>query len=225
MKTRTLTMIAATAIVALGLAGCATEVPRPPTATTDPTPTQSPSVEASSIIVSSETVTVLADDDTELASYGYFEPSATQAIDGLTEWFGFAAEITEQEAVSSAPRTTIHQWQGFELWEYPDVTSAFPETNTFRVVLKTASVDDIAVSATGGIAVGMEETVAAPLAYRHTTDTGGTEVVDFYRYDETPVETDVMPDYEPAALSINVWVTGKDRLVTRIDAPSRNWGT
>ena len=217
VKTRTLALVA---VLALALVGC--------TATPTPEPSSPPATPdvpvAASVVVSADKVTVLDEDGTEISSYDYFAEDAQRAITELTYIFGFRAELTEQEAQSHAPRTTIHVWNGFELSEYHDVTPSSPEVNSFAVAVTTADVNGVEISAEGGVAVGTEELAAAPVAYRHVPNNGEVDPVDLYYLDETPVEIAGSPDYEPAALSVEAWVTGKDRLVTRMYAPMRNWG-
>ena len=212
--------VALIAVLAIGLVGC-TAAPTP-----EPTsPAETPEApQAASIVVSAETVTVLDDEGTELTSWSYFEPDAERAISELTFIFGFRPELTVQEATPDQPATTVHVWNGFEFTEYQDVTPSFPEVSSFSVGVTVPEVSGVAISTEDGVAVGTEEVAASPNAYRHVPNTGEADPVDLYYYDETPVDIAVVPDYEPAALSVEAWVTGKDRLVSRIYAPIRNWG-
>jgi len=131
------------------------------------------------------------------------------------------ATVRDEPANNHSAGSRVYDWEGFELWDYEGETME-PDVQAFRLVVITDAVGDIDVSAPNGVTVGLDGATVEAQAYRTSTSEVGGAPLTFSLLDETPVEIEAMPDYEPAALSVRVWIEGD--VVTRIDAPSRNWG-
>ena len=221
--------LALVAFLGMGVVGCA-PVEAPSLATSpsspSPTPTPTPTEEApvaTEIVITSEGFDIVDDDGAVLDGFTFFDVSSEPAIAAVTELFGAPLESAIDPGMHG-PGGTILDWSGFELWDYDRETS-FPDGNSFRLVVKAASVGGVLIETADGIKVGDSGATIAEVAYRDWLDTGGTSDIHFYLLDQTPVEASgLYPDYEPAAFSIGVWVDPSNDLAYRINAPTTNWG-
>lgn len=236
--------IAASLLIAGSLAlltACVPEpvvpTPRPtasatPTATATPAPADEPAAappaaaQVERIVVGAEWITVIADDDTELARFDYFQPTA-EVVAGLSQYLGTPVDTWFEGRTEASP-ATYHDWGGLRLVDtvHPGTAPYNPEhwvrltSNDANGVVITA-VDDIAV---GDPFASLE--ASSDEVHRWTSpETNQTSV--YLRFDL--VELPPMPGTDHTddwSLSFGVSVDGDDAtgLIRSLSAPGANFG-
>lgn len=212
------------------LAACAID---PVTSTHSPQPAAPPATtsavpSAEATVPSGATIQILAEtlivtrSEGPASTYSYFDDPSQLVVD-LEELFGAEPEETVDEAVTHFRRSDNLEWDGFFIRIFDG--SSPPDSEYFNVYTLTASVADVQIIAASGIQVGSEEADVAAIADTENLDTGGTEEIQFFGLDETPVESnaDGYPG-EGATSSVSVWITRPSTTVTRIAAPAFNFG-
>ncbi|MBT2497476.1 hypothetical protein J7E25_00020 [Agromyces sp. ISL-38] len=240
--------IAASLLVAGSLAlltACVPEpvvpTPRPtasstpaPTATATPAPTEEPvaappaAAQVERIVIGAEWITVIADDDTELARFDYFQPTA-EVLAGLTQYLGTPVD-TWFEGRGDAPAATYYDWGGLRLADTVPAGRA-PYDPEHWVRLTSDDANGVVVTAVGDVAVGdpfasLEASPESDEVYRWTSPETNQSSVSF-RYDL--VELPPMPGTEDAgdwSPSFGVRVYGDDATgaVRSLSAPGANFG-
>jgi hypothetical protein len=187
-------LIPAAAAAALLLSGCAAgQQPAEPvepavtTAPAEPSPTPTPTssaapeadpeqqAEADAVLVTAESITVLADDGTLLAAFDYFQPTE-QVVDGLTAAFGLtpASERFEGGEGHATP-STVWDWDGFHLndTDYAGNPPFYP--NHWVRVLEN-DVNGVQIETVDGVRVG-DDAAAIEARYPDTSSriTAGNE--------------------------------------------------
>ena len=215
----------------IGTAGCASGTPSsPPTTpaaespsptpeeTTTPTPTEQPEAEAERIVVSAETIVVLASDGTELASYDYFQDTA-ELVDGLTEVFGREPVDTPFGGDTHSPAGTQWSWDGFAILD-DDREPTPPHTPNHLVDITATEVDGIALETADGFGVGTsaDDVLAAPDAEPYP-ETGIIQV------DAVPLDFDdpICPE-GGCTLSVRLVTDEPGDVIERMLAPAPNFG-
>lgn len=212
------------ATVGLLLAGCAAAPENAPTSTpTVTTPTVEPEApaELTTVVLSSANVALVFDDGTR-EEFDYFSPSVDPIVSALEGALGTDVEPVVQDG-GDHPDQIIYDFGGLAV-RTQEAAGSYPNQITFRIVVTAAAVGGVNVETTEGVSVGDTGASVAAFSYRDYVDEGGTETTHFYRIDQLVVEEDVQPDYEPAAFAVRVWASYPDEIVTRLDAPSPNWG-
>ncbi|MGG7510783.1 hypothetical protein [Plantibacter sp. YIM 135249] len=225
MRSRRFVLPAIIAGLAL-LTGCAPQAAAPsasPTKTAaapsaTPTPTPADAV-ASRVVVHSQTVDVVAEDGSTIASVRYFDP-ATDMVAALTKAFKAEPVVTPDAGGNETPSGTRYTWGGFAIVDR-DVEQAEPYSPALAAFWDTADVNGVRVETVDGIAVG---DAAEPLAEGHPDGLFRNP-----NNGELSVRVDValLPlnaDYgdKPSFAVALVGVT--DGPVARMIAPSGNWG-
>ena len=219
--------VAAVALSTVLLAACAgTSVPGQATpsatvvASDAPTPPAAP--QAAGIVISTAAITVVDEAGATMSSYDYFEPTS-DVVAGLTEVFGSAPKDTPFAGGGDQPPAIWHEWGGFRLVD-DDYAGQAPLYPNHWVALTAASADGLQLSTLDGIAVGA---TTSEVAANHSdvlnpwTDSDGTAHTDLW-IDYRPDPTEGATVDNPV---MGVWISGPtDGAVTRIVAPSRNWG-
>ena len=212
------------------LAACAVD---PVTSTHSPGPTDAPATTPAApsdeaTVASGGTIEILAETlvvtpfEGPASTYSYFDDPSQLVIE-LEELFGTEPEKTVDEAETHFRRSDNFEWDGFFIRIFDG--SSPPDSEYFNVYTLAASVSDVQIVAAGNVQVGDAEADVASIADTENLDTGGTERIQFFTLDETPVESnaDGYPG-EGATASVSVWITRPSTTVTRIGAPAFNFG-
>ena len=182
--TRTLragALTAAAISLMLALAGCAGPTPLPtPTpdaATPRPTATAAPTADpvdpltaVTELLARPESLELRDAAGVVVADLDY-RSAPSDAVDALTTVFGLAPVDQMVDGGNHFPPRTLHQWDGFELWEqrYVDrwegvVTELSLERPAFAVRFTAATARDVSLSTMGSphVGGGWDELVALP---------------------------------------------------------------
>ncbi|MGG7464484.1 hypothetical protein [Plantibacter sp. YIM 135347] len=228
MRSRRFVLPAIIAGLAL-LTGCAPQAAAPsasPTKTAaapsaTPTPTPADAV-ASRVVVHSQTVDVVAEDGSTIASVRYFDP-ATDMVAALTKAFKAEPVVSADPGAIETPPGTRYTWGGFAIVDR-DIEQSDPYFPAINLYAETADVNGVRIETVGGFAVGDDvETVAAAASdkvSRYTMGDGTHSVnIRVDRFDIPPVGD------KPEARSWGVVLLGEaNGSVTRIVAPSGDFG-
>ena len=227
--------LAVLALAALAtLTGCtaaAAETSAPPaspsqaTPTPSPTPTQQP--QAAAVLVGTQSFSVVDENGAVLASFTYVQDTA-EVVAGLSEYLGDPVD-TPYEGGGDTPPATYHDWGGLRLVD--DVyDGAAPHFSNHWVWLSSADAHGVALQTVDGLAVGGALSAAAPFASEPAAEWPDSRTGTTTRVFRTsvvalpPVPDDVtMPDVDPE-LAIDIQGTVETDTITRITAPSPNWG-
>lgn len=236
--------IAASLLIAGSLALLTACVPEPvmptprPTASAAASPTPAPTEEpvaapaaaahVERIVIGAEWITVIADDDTELARFDYFQPTA-EVVAGLSRYLGTPVD-TWFEGRTEAPPATYHDWGGLRLTDTVPPGEA-PYDPEHWVRLTSNDANGVAITAVGGVAVGdpfasLEASAVSDEVSRWTSpETNQTSV--YFRFDL--VELPPMPGTHHTdgwSPSFGVTVDGDDAtgVIQSLTAPGANWG-
>lgn len=223
MRLRRFVLPAVIAAIAL-LTGCASQAATPISPSTEaaatPSMTSAPKEAAvARVIVGSQRVEVLTDDDTSISSVRYFDP-VDQMVKALTQAFSDDPVITPDLGGNDVAPGTRYTWGGFAVVER-DVLQSEPYAPAVVVYWDTADVNGIRIEAAGGIAVGDPTdplTAAGPDGLLRSST---TEYV-MFRVDLTPLPAGVEYGDTPSFAVSVLAVTGGS--VTRMVAPAANWG-
>ena len=197
--------------------------PSPITSTTAPSPSPEPAVAvAERIVVSTKTITVVADDETVLAEFGYFQPTI-EVVDGLSTYLGDPVD-TPFAAHNDSPSATYHDWGGLRLVDTdPPGTAPYDSEHWVRVT--GADANGLQVVGPGGVHVGSALDAASGSDGSEYTnpDTGRTFMS--YRLDvvvvEVPWADSLVPEHN---LAVNIGGYLDTGSVEHIIAPSPNFG-
>ena len=228
MRPLRLTALVGLAVATLaGVTSCtaAPSAPAPSTesSTSTPSSTATPEIEATSIVVSPESITVMGAEDSVLATFDYHQPTG-EVVSGLSEYLGEPTD-SRVEHGSETPPATLHAWGGLQLLD-TDVVEEAPYWPNHVVYLTGAEAGGLSVTSSAGISVGD--------ALDSIDTAGATTPVD-YTVQETGrvqrmvrVDLVALPPGEGTGASpdIGVLVTGylDDAVVDYIEAPSSNYG-
>jgi hypothetical protein len=219
--------------VGVGTVGCApgspSSAPTTPVAedpSPTPTPTEQAEPEAERIVVGGESIVVLASDGTELASYDYFQDTA-DLVDGFTELFGSAPVETPVEGDPHSPAGIELDWDGFAIRDDERAGSP-PYTPNHLVSVTAAEVDGIRIETTAEFTVGTPlEEVRAEAPDSETEPYEGEDGVTQYNFQVDAVALDAddpaCPE-EGCTLSVRLLSNEEDAAITRIIAPTPNFG-
>jgi len=218
------------------LVGCAPQAAAPSASPTTPaaassTPTATPEPVASRVVIGADTVEILAEDDTVIASSRYFDP-ASSLVAALTDAFGADPVVSADPGGNETAPGTRYTWGGVAVVER-DIEQSEPYEPATIVYVESAEESGVRVEAVGGYAVGEDtDAVAAEVSAAE-----GATPEDVQRYslsDGTPavfIRADVTPippsgdDVGTGSRSWAVGVIGSDAgPIQRLVAPSPNWG-
>lgn len=200
--------------------------PESPTASSPPAPapTSAPEIEAAtSIVISAESITVMGDEDSVLATFDYHQPTS-EVVSGLSEYLGTPTDSRVEPGSESTP-ATLHDWGGLQLLD-TDIAEEAPYWANHWVSLTGPEAGGLPVTTVAGISVGE--------ALDSIDMSGATTPVD-YTVQETGrthrmfrVGLVALPPGEGTGASpdIGVIVTGyiDEGVVDRIGSPSSNYG-
>lgn len=218
-----ISLVALAALTACTAPPAASEPSAAPS-TSAPTPMGAPDVEAAaSIVVSPESITVLGDGGSALATFDYHQPTG-EVVAGLSEYLGEPAD-SRVEHGSETPSATLHEWGGLQLFDTDIVETGIYWSNHW-VYLTGTEAAGLPVTTSAGISVGDSfDTIdlsgaSDPLDYA-SPETGRTQRM-------VRVDLVALPPGEGTGPSpdIGVLVTGylDDAVVDRIESPSSNYG-
>ncbi|MGW4927696.1 hypothetical protein ACWEOH_00975 [Agromyces sp. NPDC004153] len=236
--TRTLragALTAAALFLMLALAGCfgpaPTPTPTPDAATPRPTPTATPTAEpvdplttVTELVARPEVLELHDATGAVVTSLDYLTP-AGPAVEALTTVLGAAPVDEDYPGNSHFPPSTVHRWDGFELWEprYVDRWAEFagePPTlyrPGFRVVFTGPQSSSVSLSTAQHISVGgsWSDLQAMPDLQVNPSGCSGP-YLDYIERDET------WPDGTVHVMRFGVDFGNTDDpdAVTRIDAPT-----
>lgn len=212
---RNLTPLLAIAVIATLAACTPTLPPVTPGASSSPTPTETiePVVEEPDpvpalIVIARESFTIADSEGTVTDDFDYqTDPAA--AVARLTDVFGAAPVISNDEGNFHEWPSVIYTWSGFSVIDYVGGDS-IPFGADYEVASSAAVVGGIAIEAPGGVTVG-DSTATATAA-------GGTAFSQMYDVVVSWVELDAVPDPSPDWAG---W-EGGPRIFVRLalDAPS-----
>lgn len=226
-RTLALPLAGLAALVALALGGCGPtpEPDRTPSASATPaatatprsTPTSEPEPEprVATIVLRTETLTLLDEGDAVVATFSFLdEPAPLIAL--LTEAFGADPAVSLDAGSMETPTATIYEWGGFTLWDQDYVTPRLGFPN-FLVIAEAPAVSGVALETLGGVHVGSSAAEVAAIASAQYPFEGEqiTEA------DPVPVPDE--PDIPGAAVTVSLWGTLDDP-AQQITAPVRNYG-
>lgn len=217
-------LVLSAATLAVSTACTPAPTPVPPTSSSTPSPTTAPEIEsAASIVISPETIIVVGDAGSSLATFDYHQPT-DEVVAGLSEYLGEPTD-SRVEHMSETPSATLHEWDGLQLFDTDIVESGIYWWNHW-VYLIGAEAAGLPVTTSAGVSVGDPfdaidmSGATAPIDYT-SPETG--RVQRMFRLDLI-----ALPQGEGTGTSpdIGVLVTGflDDAVVDRIEAPSSNYG-
>lgn len=196
--------------------------PPTPSATTAPTPDEQQ--QAETVVVTAESITVTAEDGTELAVFDYFEPT-DQVVEGLTDVFGIEPTDERFEGALDMPSGTIWNWDGFELTDTdPEGDPPLWPNHSVRVTMP--EVAGVTVETVDGVRVGDD---AQTIEARYPDTSGRFTVGD------EPERLDVFLGAIPLPkegensdgnYEFSVWLIAADpsAAISEFRAPSPNFG-
>ena len=215
-------------LAVLVVAGCASATAPNPAAPTAAEPSAEPSAEETvveSIVLYPDEFAIVTEGEGDGGRFSFFDADARPAMEALTAAFGEEPDERTTPPNQINGGAVIYSWPGFELWDI-DAEVSEPDISGIMAIATAAEVNDVAISAGDGVTVGLAAEQVVSQSYRSFADEGQSTGIALL--DEMPVTTSTPPDYEPAALSVEVMVEaaaeGDAPVVTRIKAPNRNFG-
>ena len=186
-------------------------------ASSEATPPSSEPV-AERIIIAAEGLTVIGDDDSELARFDYYDPSA-EVVDALSAHLGDPSIDTSLGDGTSGP--AAYDWPGLRLVDLAGPGDESSATTDFIVVAESSAVRDIEIETADGIAVGgsFDNVVGGePVTELENPDTGAAVSIVRVGISELP------PIASQDGLNVGVQVTAHDGIVVTLASPVGNFG-
>ncbi|PRY68314.1 hypothetical protein B0I08_10416 [Glaciihabitans tibetensis] len=196
---------------------------------TESTPAESTPAEVTSITMKANGITLLSSDDSSV-TYDYFS-SVEPLVAALSGGFGYDPEIIRHEPDVEPAKSTEYAWGGFSVHD-ADGDGIAPFYENFRVATTTRAVESAAgttvtIGAGDGIEVGRsapELAAAYPDTAQNVAAPGEPERL-VTSVDVTPLPTEGENDRGLYTFSVGLTADDPNDAITRMIAPSPNFGS
>jgi len=211
---------AALLVLALSACGGGTPDPDPTIATPEPTATATggggpdPATIAAGIQVSTEGIVVFAADDSTLAEISIYD-ATSDVVAELTGIFGTDASVSDEPGGMETSPSRVYDWSGFSIIDYEGDTIM---NTDFVFDVTTAAVGDIEIFTYSDLQIG------DPLADAVALSDYATGFPGYTALGSVPIDPATVGEAGGLDLLIYTGVFGSGGTITRIVAPSPNWG-
>ena len=199
--------------------------PPQPSNTPEPPPANAPVEPAvSRIVISSSGVQLQAKSGDVLEEFGYFESDADAMVDALNDLFDAKPAVTHV-AGDDYTRPSDHlDWGGLIIYDYEGEVSAIRQD--FSIVAWASEVEGVSIVTADGVGIGTPVSRVQTLEDEEGDDSfredhEGYWYLDWVLYDET---YEPSPGEETPVFATYVVAEDGSDVVTRVQAPSRNFG-
>jgi hypothetical protein len=223
--------LAATVALSACIGGAGPTASTPPATGSAPTsaPPTTDTPTAASVVITAETISVLAADGTALESFDYFQPT-DEVVAGLTSYLGAPVDTPNPGSMESSPGVD-HQWGGLRLSD-TDFPGTPPEIPNHLVFVTSPMAGPLPIGTAAGVGAvaglhvgdpGSDVTLGAEAAGEYTDPTTGRTTV-LARVGLFELPPHPAAPTEPRNFAVLVQSYTDTGLIERLIAPSANFG-